>query len=82
MNRKKSLNLKVNISNENRSLNSPNSSLIQIPEQPKFERKSENFVHKSEQSAITSSLRTNSWMLTSVERFMRNNFLFTKGQNG
>lgn len=53
-----------------------------MPEQPTFDQERSCSVHKCEQTPGTSSLRTNSSMLTSVERFMGANFSVAKGQNG
>jgi hypothetical protein len=65
MNRKMSLNPKLNISNEKRNQTSQNSLFVHVSEQPNFEHKPNDFVHKSEQILLTSSLRTNSSLLAS-----------------
>jgi len=80
LNRKKSLNLKLHFPNIKRRLTSPNSGFVHVPEQTHFDQASSVFVHKSEQSAITYSLRTNSSMLTSAERFMGTNFRLLRGK--
>ena len=52
-----------------------------MPEQPTFDQERSCLVHRCEQTPGTSSLRTNSSMLTSAERFIGANFSVTKGQN-